>query len=413
MVAPIVPSSAIGFTAEVPLAQAADTPAGQPATASWSPSPKEHLIYHWVTMQGKTQSEVADLLEVSQATISRVLKRYERWQAHARERDGGRLDHAERLRFQRWVTFERNEVILASCLRIANEMEGFADVEKRTTSHPLNRPSREAEVRTQHNQVDRSGIAARFLRLAFHVNMQQLKLAELDAPPPADDLSADELAELAQAAATDLAALTAHERRPGKPRSCAASSDDLDANDSSFNAEPTGESFGELSRSDATTSFNAEPTGEACAAEQRNACGCVLNEGPTGEPALAPACEAKPTGEPFGELSRSDAAASFNAEPTGEACATEQRDACGCALNEGPTGEPALAPACEANQGATRPLHTVHKMHNAHASHVLAKHYPSTSYDDSAGEEKNPLGCIAAPEALAPHAAELAAVAGP
>ena len=90
---------------------------------------------------------------------------------------------------------------LATCLRIATEMEGFTDVSKSTIRRGSS-PSEEREVSTQHSVVDRSGIAARFLRLAFRINMEQLKLCELDPPPPADPLSDDELAdELSDAAA--------------------------------------------------------------------------------------------------------------------------------------------------------------------------------------------------------------------
>ena len=83
-------------------------------------------------MEGKSQGWVAGLLGISQSTVSRILQRYERWQAHAKEREGGRLDPAERLRAQRWLTFERNELILSSCLRIATEMEGCIDTSKST-----------------------------------------------------------------------------------------------------------------------------------------------------------------------------------------------------------------------------------------------------------------------------------------
>ena len=46
----------------------------------------------------------------------------ERWLAHQQPREDGRLAYEERLRAQRWLTYERNEAILGSCLRIAEEM---------------------------------------------------------------------------------------------------------------------------------------------------------------------------------------------------------------------------------------------------------------------------------------------------
>jgi len=176
-------------------AQDAATPAKPRSRRPWSPDHEAWLIFEQVKMQGHSQSWVANQRQVSQATVSRIIQRFERWQAHARQREGGRLDRSERLRAQRWLTFERNELILASCLRIANEMEGFIDVSKDTITRPLGNPKQENEVRTEHSVLDRSGVAARFLRLAFRINAEQLRLAELDEPPPAEELSAEELAE--------------------------------------------------------------------------------------------------------------------------------------------------------------------------------------------------------------------------
>src|SRR6266850_1842172 len=187
-----------------------------PAPASrrpWKPDGDAHLIFQWVKMEGKSQGEVASMLNISQPTVSRVIQRYERWQAHAKEREGGRLDPAERLRAQRWLTFERNELILASCLRIANEMEGFVDTSKSTIRRPTSSPSQESEIRTEHGRIDRSGVAARFLRLAFRINMEQLKLAELDQPPPAAALSDEELEQEDRQAVADAQELVEARRR--------------------------------------------------------------------------------------------------------------------------------------------------------------------------------------------------------
>jgi len=160
---------------------------------AWAPDAQDHQVFHWVRFEGKRQTWVAYQLGINQATVSRIVERYERWQAHAKEREGGRLDAAERLRAQRWLTYERNEVILASALRIANEMEGFTDVSKSVISRPLSQPSAEREMRTETAVIDRHGIAARFLRLAFRINMEQLKLVEQDAPPlPADRSAAEQ-----------------------------------------------------------------------------------------------------------------------------------------------------------------------------------------------------------------------------
>ena len=163
----------------------------------YQPSADDHLIYRWIKFEGYTQSQVAQMLRISQPTVSRVIQRYERWQAHMKNREGGRLDARERLRAQRWLTYERNELILASCLRIADEMERSTELSKTTIRRPIDE-MQPRELRTEQRVVDRHGVASRFLRLAFRVNMEQLKLTDLiarDDDAAAEPLSEDELAE--------------------------------------------------------------------------------------------------------------------------------------------------------------------------------------------------------------------------
>src|SRR5438093_4270882 len=122
----------------------------------WSPTDDDQLIYEWVKMQGKTQSEVARMFGINQSTVSRIIHRFERWQAHAKPRENGRLDCSERLRAQRWLTYERNELILASCLRIAKEMERFIELSKSTIHRPPSNPCNETEIRTESTMTDRT-----------------------------------------------------------------------------------------------------------------------------------------------------------------------------------------------------------------------------------------------------------------
>ena len=150
---------------------------------------------------------------INQSTVSRIIQRYERWQAHAKDRENGRLDRSERLRAQRWLTYERNELIVASCLRIAHEMEGFTELSKSTICRPIDQPSKQSEVRTEDRVIDRHGVAARFLRLAYRINMKQLKLAALVEPPAAEPLTDEELAEEARQAALDAAEIASARQR--------------------------------------------------------------------------------------------------------------------------------------------------------------------------------------------------------
>jgi transposase-like protein len=179
---------------------------------AYQPSGDELLIFEFAKMQGKTQSEVARMFGINQSTVSRIIQRIERWQAHAKARENGRLDPRERLRAQRWLTYERNELILASCLRIAHEMEGFTELSKSTICRPVDSPSQKHQIRTEGRTIDRHGVAARFLRLAWRINMDQLKLTDLLAREDdalAEPLTEDELATEAHQAALDAAELAA------------------------------------------------------------------------------------------------------------------------------------------------------------------------------------------------------------
>jgi len=193
--------------------QDATAPVKQRTRRAWAPNADDHLIYRWVKLEGKGQDFVAQCFGIHQSTVSRIVQRYERWEAHAEARDNGRLDPAERLRSQRWLAFERNEAMLTSCLRLAGEMDGWKDVAKSVTRHPLNHPTQESDVRTEWSAVDRTGMAARFLRLAFRINMEQVKLAEAEPPPLPEPLTEEEIAEQEAQAAEEHAQIVAVRER--------------------------------------------------------------------------------------------------------------------------------------------------------------------------------------------------------
>ena len=181
---------------------------------SWAPDHEDHFIYWWVKHQGQTQITVASQLGISQGTVSRTIQRYERWQTRAEAQSDGRLTHAERLRAQRWLTYERNELIVASCLRIAGEMEGIVDVSSSVVQRPLSQPEAEREVRRTHSTMDRHGLASRFLRLAYRINMDNFKLVQQDELPPLDPLTPEQLA-AEEASAEQLRAERAAAKRGG------------------------------------------------------------------------------------------------------------------------------------------------------------------------------------------------------
>ena len=193
--------------------QDATAPVKQRTRRAWAPNADDHLIYRWVKLEGKGQDFVAQCFGIHQSTVSRIVQRYERWEAHAEARDNGRLDPAERLRSQRWLAFERNEAMLTSCLRLAGEMDGWKDVAKSVTRHPLNHPTQESDVRTEWSAVDRTGMAARFLRLAFRINMEQVKLAETEPAPLPAPLTEEEVAQQEAQAAEERAEIVAVRER--------------------------------------------------------------------------------------------------------------------------------------------------------------------------------------------------------
>jgi septal ring factor EnvC (AmiA/AmiB activator) len=92
-------------------------------------------------------------------------------------------------------------------------MEGCKDVSKSVTSHPLSHPTQESDVRTEWSVLDRTGMAARFLRLAFRINQEQLKLAEAAPVPRPEPLSEEEIAEQETLAAEERAEIAAVRQR--------------------------------------------------------------------------------------------------------------------------------------------------------------------------------------------------------
>src|SRR4030095_8794897 len=84
---------------------------------AWQPGERDHLVYHWVRFEGKRQWWSATELKTDQATLSRILVRYEKWLAHGQPGADGQLDTAERQRVQRWLTYERDGDIPESDMR--------------------------------------------------------------------------------------------------------------------------------------------------------------------------------------------------------------------------------------------------------------------------------------------------------
>ena len=160
----------------------------------WMPSERERIIFRWVKFDGERQSWVADQYGISQSTVSRIVQRYERWIARGGEQQEGAPSHDERLRAQKWLTYERNEWILCSALRIAAEMERHYETSKSTITSDSPSHTGQREVRTENKEIDRTGIAARFLRLAYRINMDQLRLVEAGPLPALEPLAVDEAA---------------------------------------------------------------------------------------------------------------------------------------------------------------------------------------------------------------------------
>jgi len=162
-------------------------------TSTWTPSDRDRIIYKWVKFDGHKQSWVADQLGMNQSTVSRIIDRYERWIAHGGPAQQGALNRDERLRAQVALTFERNEWIIASCMRLAAEMERLSDISKSNIKHYCSDPTHEIEVNTEHKVRDNTAKADRYLRLAHRVGADQLKLIEKYDLPALEPLTLDPL----------------------------------------------------------------------------------------------------------------------------------------------------------------------------------------------------------------------------
>ena len=176
------------------------------ARQPWMPSERERIIFRWVKFDGEKQSEVAHRFGINQSTVSRIVQRYERWIARGGEQQEGAPSHEERLRAQKWLTYERNEWILCSALRIAAEMERHYEASKSTIKSDSLSHSGQREVRTENKVIDRTGIAARFLRLAYRINMDQLRLVEEEPLPALEPLSVEDAEATAVADAAEMKA---------------------------------------------------------------------------------------------------------------------------------------------------------------------------------------------------------------
>jgi hypothetical protein len=166
--------------------------AKKPASRPWSPTSREQLIFHWFKFEGHTQSWVAQQLGIDQSTVSRIVDRYQRWIARGGPAYQGSPSHEERIRAQRWLTYERNEWILAAALRIAGEVEHGTEGTRSVISRDMSNPSQETQMRSESKTIDRSAIACRYLRLAHRVNMDQKKLVEEEPLPALEPLTTED-----------------------------------------------------------------------------------------------------------------------------------------------------------------------------------------------------------------------------
>ena len=179
----------------------------------WAPNENDRSIHEWVMLKGEKQSFVADLFGISQATVSRIVERVEKWRAHAGPREDGGLDPAERVRAQRVLTYERNERIIRNCLRLAGEMERCADVSNSVHKAPDGGLAGMREIHLVNKTIERSGMASRFMRLAFRAGMEQLELVEKEPAVMPAPLTDEEEAEQEAQAAADRAELQAVRQR--------------------------------------------------------------------------------------------------------------------------------------------------------------------------------------------------------
>ena len=324
---------------------------------AWAPNGDDHLIYRVVKLDGSGQDFAAQCFGISQSTVSRIVRRYERWEAHAAAREDGRLDPAERLRSLHWLAFERNEAMVASCLRLAGEVERCKELSKSVTQYPQRYPTAETEVCNESWVLDRVGMAARFLRLAFRINMEQVKLAGAEPPPLPEPLTEEEVAEQEAQAAEERAEIAAVRQR------------------SKQNIEDTERSIMDQLES---ARYEAKQARQEAAAAR--------------EEAEAARQEAE-TARREAEEARSETTA--ESRPLTPSGASSGEDA-GLGSDSKLHGEVECDAAPSRREGATGGV-TVHKMHNLHTAgdaNLAASAEPAGVYPSPATEEENFGICI-------------------
>jgi len=166
-----------------------------PKSRPWTPTHRDRTIYHWIKFDGQSQLDVAQRFKIHQSTVSRIVERYEHWLAHGGPEQEGALTHEERRRVQRRLTYERNEWVIATAMRLTNQMQELHETTARSFAGPNAHTTPDREVSTKTSTVDRTGIAARFLRLVHRVNMDQHRLQAEDDLPPLPLLTHDDIAD--------------------------------------------------------------------------------------------------------------------------------------------------------------------------------------------------------------------------
>jgi hypothetical protein len=165
-----------------------------PNLRPWTPTSRDRLVYRWVKSDGQSQSEVAARLKINQSTVSRIVERFELWIAHGGPEQEGALNHEERRRAPRRLTYERNEWVIATAMRLTNQLQLFHEETSRSFAGPNALPDPERQVKTQVRTVDRTALAARYLSLVHQVNMDQHRLCSQDDElPPLMPLTEDDI----------------------------------------------------------------------------------------------------------------------------------------------------------------------------------------------------------------------------
>ena len=142
------------------------------------PSGRDTTIFYECRVLKRTQQEVAQQFEMSQARVSQIVKQVSQWRADASPAEGGELERDQSRRLTHWEGRQRIEKFLGWT------MAGIVD-SQRSQTIVKQRENGAGQVQWKETTVKPPVVSAQLLRQAGKYNDQLLAYDDRPPPPPA------------------------------------------------------------------------------------------------------------------------------------------------------------------------------------------------------------------------------------